>query len=165
MDHASLSGLRAEGGFTYIEMVFAMGVLLILIPALFFIARTFTEEIKEMDGKERLEMESMVFSDYIHKELKQGSHFQLDHGSLYFQLETGETICYRYKNRQVIRSVRANGGAGFKGNTILLQDVYFIAFIPDQSGVKMEIGLQNWNASLDFSTYVAGRVRNSDGAE
>ncbi|MBH8597453.1 hypothetical protein [Thermoactinomyces sp. CICC 10523] len=165
VDDASLSGLKGEAGFTYLELVIAMSVLLILLPALFFITRTFMSEIKGLDGKERLVMESMAFSGYIHQELKQGSHFRMDNGSLYFQLPNGDTVCYRHQKRRVIRSVRAQGETAFKGNTILLQDVYYIAFVPDPVGVGMKIGMQNWNASLDWSTYVAGRVRTSDEAE
>ncbi|SEN06514.1 hypothetical protein [Lihuaxuella thermophila] len=153
-----------EQGFTYIELVLSFFVLVLLLPALFFAVHTLEKELKKMMGQERLQMEYLAFHAWVQDELRQGSRFRLQGGAMLFDLPTGETVRYEVKKRQVIRSVKAKGETTFKGMTIILRHVYFIAFVPGKKEVVIDVGLQNWHASLDFSVTVAERTEVDDGA-
>lgn len=153
-----------EQGFTYIELVLSLSALVLMLPALFFAVQTLEKEFKKMMGQERLQMEYLAFNAWVQDELRQGNHFRLQGGALLFDLPTGETVRYEVKKRQVIRSVKAKGESRFKGTTIILRHVYFIAFIPGEKEVAIDIGLQNWHASLDLRVTIAGRTEMDEGS-
>ncbi|SFJ07158.1 Putative Competence protein ComGF [Thermoflavimicrobium dichotomicum] len=104
-------------------------------------------------------MEYRAFLSYVQNEVKQGAHFRTENGALLFELPSGETIRYEQKNRQVIRRVKKANEKHFKGTMILLQHVYLILFIPDKSGVLLDVGLQSWSADLEMKIYIHGRSR------
>ncbi|MBA4493272.1 hypothetical protein ACFO25_06640 [Paenactinomyces guangxiensis] len=153
-----LSILKNDRGFTYIELVISLSLLVLLLPALFFSARTLETEIKKLVSHHRLQMEYIAFVTSVQAEIRQGRGFRTDEGALLFDLPTGETIRYKWQKRQVVRSVKKKGETAFKGMTVLANHVYFITFVPGRDKVMIDIGLQNWNANLDMSVAVAGRV-------
>lgn len=146
-----------EHGYSYIEFTITFSLLIFLIPALYFCSNILEQEFKKYMAQERLQMEFISFQMFVQNELKKGQDFSLRNGGLEIRLPT-EVVRYEQKKREIIRSVKAPNEKQFKGYTILLQHVYLASFIPDQAGVTMEIGMQNWLASIDVTTYVGKRV-------
>lgn len=110
-------------------------------------------------GHQQLAMEAEGFLSDVRDEIRQGSDFRLSSQHwLEFDLPSGETVRYRLDQRRIIRSLRAADGTQFQGTTILLHDVYYFACVPDEEGVEMEVGLQNWHTDLSVKTYIRGRV-------
>lgn len=150
-----------EKGFTYAELAVALSLVVLLIPVVFSLGHMVEAEMKKAMGREQLQEEASAFVSDARDELRRGYHFRLSpEGWLLFELPTGETIRYKHDNRRVIRSVRKPGETRFSGTTVLLQDVYYAGFYPDEEGVWLDLGLQNWYADLNVKTYVRGRVGN-----
>ncbi|MEW9033601.1 MAG: hypothetical protein AB2404_12905, partial [Planifilum fimeticola] len=158
---SAICTVTGEQGFTYVELAVVLSLVVLLIPVVFSVGHMVEAEMKEGIGRQQLQEEVSAFVSDVRDELRRGSHFRLSpEGWLLFDLPTGETIRYKHDRRRVIRSVRKPGETRFSGTTVLLQEVYYAGFYPDQDGVWLDLGLQNWYADLNVKTYVRGRVKN-----
>lgn len=150
--------LKNERGYTYIELTITLSLLIVLFPAVFFLTNTLEAEFKKMVNREQLQMEYMAFHAFMMREINQATRFRLQGKDVIVDLPTGESIRYQFKKRQIMRSVKRCGEMHYLGTTIVLQHVYFCAIVPDENGVYIDVGLQNWYSSLDLNTYIGKRV-------
>jgi hypothetical protein len=153
----STLGLKDEQGFTYIEMVISLTILIAIIPTLFFVGNTYHDELKHLSGQYRLQKEYIHWMLFVQNELKQGSAFHNEGTALVFDLPSGDAIRYEWKDRQVLRSVKKKGTSSFQGRTILAYHVDKIAFVPSGNGVHLDICLQNRDARFALRTTIMAR--------
>lgn len=150
--------LKDERGYTYIELTISLSLLIILFPAVFFLSHTLEAEFRKLMSREELQMEYRIFHASLASEIAQATRLSLEGKNLVLDFPTGESARYEFKKRQLIRSVRRPGDMVFRGVTIVLQHVYFSTLVPDENGVYVDVGLQNWYSHLDLSTYIGKRV-------
>jgi len=130
---------------------------MLLLPSLFFLSHTFDMSIKEGMEKERLQMEWMAFVPQLERDVRQGTHFRLQDGSLIIDLDSQESVRYELNDRRIIRSVKNKGATSYRGTTLVLQDVYYAMFLPEPRGVMVDIGMQGWHTHRDFALFLAKR--------
>lgn len=157
MVNAPVSSLKKEAGFTYIEFCIVLSVLILFLPALFFVSLTAEREIKEMIHHSRLEMDYLSFLVWLEKDVQKGVRFQEENGLLYIEQEQEVIVRYSLKDRRLIRSVKKPEEKDFRGTTIVLDNVYYAHFLPDGKGVKFNVGLQNWYTHQEFESYFSKR--------
>lgn len=151
---------RPESGFTYIELMIALMILLLLLPVLFFLAHTFESRLQQVMGLKELQAEYLTFRPLMERDIAQAVHFTTDGELLVLTCPDGKVIRYTTSKRQLIRQVKEAGTARFQGHMVVLRHVYFIGFYPEKNGVALDIGLQNWLADLDLKTYMGRRTTN-----
>ncbi|MFC7442256.1 hypothetical protein [Laceyella putida] len=149
---------RAESGYTYIELMITFMLLLILLPVIFFVAHTFESNLKKMVGRQELQLEYMAFRPLVERDIAQATNFIAEDGMLVLICPDGKAVRYAAKKRQVIRQVKEAGAGQFTGTTVVLRHVYFMGFYPEEHGVQLDIGLQNWLADLDMKIFIGGRT-------
>lgn len=154
--------MKKEAGFTYIEFCVVLSVLILFLPALFFVSLTAEKEIKEMIHHSRLEMDYLSFLIWLEKDVQKGVRFQEKNGLLYIEQDQNVIIRYSLKDRRLIRSVKKTEEKEFRGTTIVLDDVYYAHFLPDEKGVKFHVGLQNWHSHQEFEAYFSKRPQEED---
>lgn len=155
-DHRLRPFIADEEGFMYVEWMISLSLLLFLIPTIYFLSTNMEQDLKEMMDRKRLQMEWIAFYRFAKKEIAKGSHFQYQYPALVFQLPDGMHVKYEQKKRWLVRSVRGRGQSLFKGNTIVLQQVYQSVFVPRGEGVYMEVQLQAWYATAKMHTFFSG---------
>ncbi|MBA4603460.1 hypothetical protein [Thermoactinomyces mirandus] len=155
----SLSSLKTEYGFTFVETGMVLSILVFFLPALFFAAFTVEKQIREAFGKTRMHLDYLSFSAWIERDIQKGVYFQEEDDILYIHSPDGNVIRYHLRDRNLIRSVQARGENRFRGTTIVLKDVYYAIFLPDIKGVGLDVGLQNWYAHQEFATYFSARTQ------
>lgn len=111
---------------------------------------------KEME-KERLQMEWMAFVPQLERDVREGVRFYRQDDALIIDLSSEKSVRYELKKRQIIRSVKNQGDSHFRGNMLVLQDVYYAVFLPETEGVFVDIGLQGWYTHLDFLLFLSKR--------
>lgn len=146
-----------EEGFSYIETVWYLCLLSLLLPALFFMSHIMELSIKEGMERERLQMEWLAFVPQLERDIRQGVRFYQQDGAFIIDLVSKESVRYELKKRQIIRSVKKQGEDRFRGNMLMMQDVYYALFLPQQQGIMVDVGLQGWHTHLDFSLFLAKR--------
>jgi hypothetical protein len=149
--------VQQEQGFTYVEIVISLAILVVILPSLLFVANTYQHELKRLSRQHRLQMEYTHFMMFVQNELKQGSDFRGEGGNLVFRRSSGDTIRYEWKEQQVVRSVQKKGSSVFQGRTILAYHVDSVAFVPSVDGVMIDICLQDRDARLALSTTIMAR--------
>ncbi|WP_124727764.1 hypothetical protein [Staphylospora marina] len=149
--------MRDEKGYTYVEVIISLSVLVLLIPSLFLATRTFEGEIGKQAGRQRLEAEVLSFVPLLEQDVKRASHFRKEGEALVIGFPDGSSVRYEHRNRRLIRSVKEPTDSSFGGTMIVLDNVYFAAWMPDDRGVEVELGLQNWTSSMDVTLYLSER--------
>ncbi|TCW37628.1 hypothetical protein [Laceyella sacchari] len=154
-----LSKRSDDAGFTYVELMIAFMLLLLLLPALFFIAHAFETNLKTFVGQQELQLEYMAFRPLVERDIAQAIHIvTMEGGVLELIHPDGKAVRYQTSNRQVIRRVKEAGANRFSGATVVLRHVYYMGFHPERRGVRLDMGLQNWLADLDIKIFIAGRM-------
>ncbi|MCS1350547.1 hypothetical protein [Mechercharimyces sp. CAU 1602] len=146
-------------------MILSLSLLALLLPTLFSLGWIVEKEMKEMMGRQRLEVAWDTFYGDLYEEIGEGSDFRLDErGDFHFELGDGRRVRYRQdsRTRSVVREVKRVNESHYKGRTVLLQEVYYAAFVPMQEGVYVDIGLQNWTADLEINTFIRSRRERLD---
>lgn len=160
---ASLPSLKAEAGFTFVEISMVLSILVFFLPTLFFVVFTIEKETREAFGKTRMHLDYLSFLAWIEKDIQKGVYFQEEEGSLYIHTPDQTMIRYHLQDRKLIRSVQSQGEKRPRGTMIVLKDVYYAIFLPDIKGVGLDVGLQNWYAHQEFATYFSARAQTDGG--
>lgn len=148
------ASLSSQLGFTYLELVMSMFLILVFVPVIFFSLSHFVMDSQKIMEQERYQMDWLTCAVWIQNEIKKGQRFRVHNEALYFELPTGETIRYFWDRGRIVRQVREQKHQAFRGYTILLQQVKAFRFYPQQSGVWIAFTFQN-----DYSvrTFIQGR--------
>lgn len=110
-------------------------------------------------NEQRLQMEWLSCYTWMQKEIKQGVHFRTQGEALLFDLPTGETVRYQWKDGKMIRQVKSATEPNFQGYTLLLQHVKAFRLIPKNHGVWVAFTLQDSRKSqFHVQTYIHGRI-------
>lgn len=140
------------------ELAVVLIIVSILIPAVFSVQYGLESQLKKGFYRHQLQAEAQQFNADVRDEIRQGINFRLsEKGWLLFELPSGETVRYKQDKRRLLRGIRSDQGEKFQGVTVLLQDAYWVGFEPDDEGVWVEIGLQNWHSDLKIRRYYRGR--------
>lgn len=139
-----------------------LSILVFFLPALFLASFAVEKETGKAFGKTRMHLDYLSFSAWIEKDIQKGVSFEEKDGSLYILTPDQTLIRYHLQDRKLIRSVQTQGESRFRGTMIVLKDVYYAIFLPDIKGVGLDVGMQNWYAYQEFSTYFSARAWTDD---
>jgi len=146
--------LKKEKGFTYVELVICLTLFSILVPVIFFTFSNLNFSIKKIINRNALALQYLSFISWFEKEVKEGRDFKVQDNSLTFFLPNNSLVKYELKKRKIFRSVYNSKDRCFKGVTILLDNVYYVIFLNYKNGVYIDLGLQNWYTTIEFSKYI-----------
>lgn len=142
-------------GFTYIELVIAMFLLMMIVPVIFFCFIQLVTEGQKIMDQERYQMNWLSCYIWMQRELKNGQHFRVDQEALLFEMPSGDLVRYHWDRGRIVRQVRKRKSKSFQGYTVLLQDVRAYRLFPYQSGVLMAFTFPN---DYTVRTFIRGRI-------
>jgi hypothetical protein len=95
----SVSPLKRQAGFTYVEMVVTTALWMLMLPIVFALALSLESSLKEQIGQEQLQMEANAFVSDIRDEIRGSVRVRSGtEGALWLDRPDGSIVRYQLKN-------------------------------------------------------------------
>ncbi|MDQ0416302.1 type II secretory pathway pseudopilin PulG [Croceifilum oryzae] len=129
--------IASESGFTYVETIFTLIIIAIILPVLFIMIH-FAETKGESQQQDQLLMrERQAIHQYIDQELRGVSSLQVSKNDLIAKQVNGDEIQLRCQNNRLIRGIKKQSEPTFQGTMIIASQIEKCNWVREGKGVRM----------------------------
>jgi hypothetical protein len=158
--------VKSSNGFTYIELLISFSLTVLILATVVPVIGAITREAEQNVDHVVLQREASALHFLLLNEMKQGYHFRVMGGDLYFQLDDARTVQLEHRQGQLGRRLSKRGAQGpFEGYILLSRHIDHIDYHLDEdgNGVTIRVLYKKGDAAMTLETHWRSRIEREGG--